>query len=178
MNLQVGQKVIYDNRIEGYIEELQGGGYFTVAWLDGTTSTEAYSEIPGNSIIIVPKAEDKPLMDYIAAIDKKYPENPEPYGAVRKSPVNNLNDDLFGLLVNKKEDVKYQHYFKDVSKFTHIDVYRVLSLWEVQDPCIQHAIKKLLVAGNRGYKDLEKDIQEAIDSLERWKEMQKETNEK
>ena len=73
MNLQVGQKVIYDSRIEGYIEELQGG-CFKVAWLDGTTSTEDYSEFPGNNIIVIPKAEDKPLMDYIAAIDKKYPE--------------------------------------------------------------------------------------------------------
>lgn len=174
MNLQVGQKVIYDNRIEGYIEELQGG-CFKVAWLDGTTSTEHYSDFPGNNIIVIPKAEDKPLMDYIAAIDKKYPENPEPYGAVWEPPVNETNtEDLFNLLNNKKEDVKYQHYFKDVSKLTHVDVYRVLSLWEVQDPCIQHAIKKLLVAGNRGYKDLEKDIQEAIYSLERWKEMQKE----
>ncbi|WP_176767832.1 hypothetical protein [Nitrosospira sp. Nsp18] len=39
------------------------------------------------------------------------------------------------------------------------------------DPCIQHAAKKLLVAGNRGAKDVGKDIQEAIDTLERWKEM-------
>lgn len=32
--------------------------------------------------------------------------------------------------------------------------------------------KGLLVAGNRGYKD----VQEAIDSLERWKEMREEDN--
>lgn len=36
--------------------------------------------------------------------------------------------------------------------------------------------KELLVAGNRGYKDVEKDIQEAIDSLNRWKEMREEDN--
>lgn len=56
----------------------------------------------------------------------------------------------------------------------YVDVYRVLSLFEVTDPCIQHAIKKLLVAGNRGHKNLEKDVQEAIVSLERWKEMRSE----
>jgi hypothetical protein len=40
---------------------------------------------------------------------------------------------------------------------------------------MQHAIKKLLVAGERGAgKDIDKDIQEAIDSLERWKRMLKE----
>jgi hypothetical protein len=29
---------------------------------------------------------------------------------------------------------------------THIDVYRVLKLYNVTDPCLQHAVKKLLVA--------------------------------
>ena len=68
---------------------------------------------------------------------------------------------------------KHIHYYKDVSKLQSIDVYRVLSLFNVSDPCIQHATKKLLVAGGRGAgKDITQDIQEAIDSLERWKEMQ------
>lgn len=69
---------------------------------------------------------------------------------------------------------KHRHYYKDVSLFKTIDVYRVLDLYDVADPCLQHAIKKLLVAGGRGWKDMEKDVQEAIDTLERWKEMQEE----
>lgn len=70
---------------------------------------------------------------------------------------------------------KHPHYHKDVSKLQTIDVYRVLALFNVTDPCIQHAVKKLLVAGGRGAgKDLSKDVQEAIDSLERFKEMQAE----
>ena len=69
----------------------------------------------------------------------------------------------------------YSHYFKDVSKLVFVDVYRVLSLYDVTDPCLQHAVKKLLVPGKRGgAKDMEKDVQEAIDTLERWKEMRKE----
>jgi hypothetical protein len=72
---------------------------------------------------------------------------------------------------------KHAHYFKDVSKLSTIDVYRVIELFKIGDPCIQHAIKKLLVAGGRGAgKDINKDIQESIDSLERWKEMRKEDN--
>jgi len=71
---------------------------------------------------------------------------------------------------------KYNHYFKDVSNLESIDIYRVLDLWEVTHPCLQHAAKKILVAGNRGHKDISKDIQEAIDSLERWQEMNKEDN--
>lgn len=67
---------------------------------------------------------------------------------------------------------KHNHYYKDVSKLKFIDVYRVLGLFNVTDPCIQHAVKKLLVAGGRGAgKDIDKDIQEAIDSLVRYQEM-------
>jgi ribosomal protein L21E len=69
----------------------------------------------------------------------------------------------------------HSHYFKDVSHLDTIDVYRVLELFNVANPCIQHAVKKLLVAGGRGAgKDINKDIQEAIDSLERWKVMRQE----
>ena len=71
----------------------------------------------------------------------------------------------------------HSHYFKDVSKLETVDVYRVLLLFGVTDPCVQHAIKKLLVAGGRGAgKDVHRDIQEAIDSLERWKAMRCEEN--
>lgn len=67
---------------------------------------------------------------------------------------------------------KHSHYYKDVRHLDTIDVYRVLTLFNVTDPCIQHAVKKLLVAGGRGAgKDIERDIKEAIDSLLRWTQM-------
>lgn len=70
---------------------------------------------------------------------------------------------------------KHSHYFKSVEGLKFIDVYRVLQLYNVTDPCIQHAVKKLLVAGGRGAgKDINRDIQEAIDTLVRWQEMQTE----
>lgn len=66
---------------------------------------------------------------------------------------------------------KHNHYFRPCP-YDHIDVYRVLELFNVADPCLQHAIKKLLVAGGRGAgKSIDKDIQESIDSLERWQAM-------
>lgn len=58
--------------------------------------------------------------------------------------------------------------------YPSIDVYRVLVLFEVADPCIQHAVKKLLVAGGRGAKDAATDVGEAIASLQRWQEMRAE----
>jgi hypothetical protein len=67
--------------------------------------------------------------------------------------------------------MKHSHYFKDVRHLDGIDVYRVLELFNVTDPCLQHAIKKLLCAGGRGAKDMEQDVQEAMDTLERWQDM-------
>ena len=61
----------------------------------------------------------------------------------------------------------HSHYFKNVSHLSEIDVYRVLALFTVTNPCIQHAAKKLLCAGGRGAKDFEKDLREARDSIER-----------
>ena len=69
---------------------------------------------------------------------------------------------------------KHAHYHKSVAHLGSIDVYRVLDLFHVTDQAIGHAIKKLLVAGNRGVKDMDKDIQEAIDTLQRWQEMRAE----
>ena len=73
---------------------------------------------------------------------------------------------------------KHSHYFKDVSHLNTVDVYRVLTLFGVTDPCIAHAVKKLLVAGGRGAKNMPQDVQEAIDSLQRWKAMQAENETK
>lgn len=70
---------------------------------------------------------------------------------------------------------KHSHYHKPVHHLQYVDVYRVLALFNVTDPCLQHAVKKLLVAGGRGAgKDIVKDVQEAADSLARWQEMQAE----
>lgn len=69
---------------------------------------------------------------------------------------------------------KHSHYFKDVSKLETVDVYCLIELFDVTHPCLQHAIKKLLVAGGRGAKNVETDIQEAIDTLVRYLEMRQE----
>ena len=76
----------------------------------------------------------------------------------------------------KPKETKHEHYFKNVSQLDKIDVYAVLRLFEVTDPCIQHAVKKLLCTGKRGHKDFQKDIQDSIDSLVRCQELHNELN--
>lgn len=70
--------------------------------------------------------------------------------------------------------MSHDHYKKDVSHLDMIDVYRVLELFNVTHPALQHAAKKILAAGGRGAKDWEKDVQEAIDSLNRALQMREE----
>ena len=68
---------------------------------------------------------------------------------------------------------EHNHYFKPCP-YNTLDVYRVINIFGVTDPCIQHALKKLLCSGVRGHKDQSKDIQDVIDTLERWKQMREE----
>lgn len=69
------------------------------------------------------------------------------------------------------ESRAHAHYFKDVRHLDYIDVYRVIDLFAVDHPAMQHALKKVLAAGERGAKSQEQDAQEAIDSLNRYLQM-------
>ena len=62
---------------------------------------------------------------------------------------------------------KHTHYKRDVKHLNYIDVYRIIDLYELHDPCFQHALKKILVPGARGHKDLIKDINDIIDTMQR-----------
>lgn len=70
--------------------------------------------------------------------------------------------------------MKHSHYKKDIRHLDMLDVYRVLERFDVTSPALQHAAKKVLCAGHRGSKDWAKDIQEAIDSLQRALDMAEE----
>lgn len=52
-----------------------------------------------------------------------------------------------------------------------LDPYRIIKVYKISDPAIQHALKKLLCPGTRGKKSLIEDIEEVICSLQRLVEM-------
>tara|TARA_B100002003_G_scaffold145063_1_gene134395 strand:- start:413 stop:688 length:276 start_codon:yes stop_codon:yes gene_type:complete len=59
-------------------------------------------------------------------------------------------------------------YLKPVpGKGVSIDVYDVLTAFGVTNPATQHAIKKLLMPGQRGAKDVLTDLEEARQSIVR-----------
>ena len=55
-----------------------------------------------------------------------------------------------------------------------VDVYDVLMAFNVTNPATQHAIKKLLMPGNRGHKDKLTDMKEACQSIARAIELESE----
>ena len=75
------------------------------------------------------------------------------------------------------EEQKPNKYKRKVPK-TEIDVYDILKAFNVVNPATQHAIKKLLCAGDRGYKDKVQDLKEAFASIERAIELDSENVEK
>lgn len=59
-------------------------------------------------------------------------------------------------------------------KGVEVDVYDVLKAFNVKCPAMQHALKKMLCSGLRGHKDTLQDKHEAIQSIERSIELDKE----
>ena len=76
------------------------------------------------------------------------------------TPETTLNDQY----AEMEQVRKHRHYFKDVSNIAEIDVYTVLKLFDVTDPCLQHIVKKALCAGKRGHKDMMEDLQNIVDT--------------
>lgn len=95
-----------------------------------------------------------------------------------KNATDHLTSFSENVCVQKTEDEirreKYAHYYKCVKGLDYVDVYRVLELFSVSDQAIGHAVKKLLCAGSRGAKDRSKDVAEAIVTLQRRQEMDRE----
>ena len=64
-------------------------------------------------------------------------------------------------------DEKAHNKYKRKVPTLEIDVYDILKAFNVVNPATQHAIKKLLCAGDRGYKDKVQDLKEALASISR-----------
>lgn len=68
-------------------------------------------------------------------------------------------------------------YQRNVTELDSIDVYDILNLYGVKSHAVGHAIKKLLMAGQRGAKDYRQDLHEAVQAIQREMDMQTATGE-
>ena len=102
---------------------------------------------------------DKDWMKNTVLIKKKSGSEWRPF-----SP-ENIPERAHTMELNDKAPNKYLVELGKETKY--IDVYDVLSAFDVTNPASQHAVKKILMAGRRGYKETVKDLTEAVQSLER-----------
>jgi hypothetical protein len=58
-----------------------------------------------------------------------------------------------------------------------LDPYRITQIYDMGDFALQTILKKTLCAGNRGYKDLRKDLEDIITAAQRKLEMLEEDGE-
>lgn len=64
---------------------------------------------------------------------------------------------------------KYQRTItNDVGSWANVDVYDVLRAFKITDPALAHGLKKLLCAGERGNKGLVQDIEEGLNSVNKY----------
>lgn len=74
------------------------------------------------------------------------------------------------LIEEDSQELKEYEHYKYSYKGIKLDPYRILDIYKITCPAQQHAIKKLLRAGN-SVKELKQDITEVIDTLKRKLEM-------
>lgn len=65
--------------------------------------------------------------------------------------------------------------YNRVCKGVTIDVYDVLTAFNVTNPALQHLVKKALCAGLRGHKDKAQDMAEILESAKRAVELEQDS---
>mgnify|MGYP001232478946 CR=1 FL=1 len=73
----------------------------------------------------------------------------------------------FYISIEEIEKIEYTNKYARIIYGVEVDVYDVLVAWNVTCPATQHAIKKLLMPGQRGSKDKLQDLEEAKQAIER-----------
>ncbi len=62
-------------------------------------------------------------------------------------------------------------YHREIKPGIFVDVYDVLAAWQVDNPALQHLIKKALQPGARGHKTRAQDLDDIVASAVRAREI-------
>lgn len=76
-----------------------------------------------------------------------------------------------GYGLNADAPPKANKYLREVKPGVMIDVYDVLQAWRVENPALQHLIKKALQTGQRGHKSREDGLNDIVASALRAREL-------
>lgn len=103
------------------------------------------------------------------SLDAAYERRAMEQGLV-KNPVFSENKDYKDHNVQKQAENPTPDYYNKQYRGIKLDPYRIIDIYKITNGAQQHALKKLLRAG-QSIKDTLQDIKEIEDSCRRWREM-------
>ena len=92
---------------------------------------------------------------------------------IKKWRVHSDEKELERPVVKVGAEKKPNKYQREINPGVFVDVYDVLKAWHVENPALQHLIKKALQPGKRGHKDLQEDMSDIVASALRAQELEK-----
>lgn len=142
---------------------------------DGLVAKALESSVDGDAVFMRPEPGGSTSLDIATPVDLwrsqwTMTDSPVPAAPELRDPPQ-IPDVPVEEAASKR---KHSHYFFDVSHLNEIDIYRMIQLLQITDPAMQHAFKKVAMAGKRGAKNAEQDAREAIDSVNRFLQMRAE----
>ena len=66
---------------------------------------------------------------------------------------------------------KKSKYHREIRPGVVVDVYDVLAAWRVENPALQHLVKKALQCGQRGHKSRDEDLADIVASALRARDL-------
>lgn len=108
MILKVGQKVRYDNKVEGFISKIINENEFEVDWLDGTVSTECLKDMQQNSLEFIDIESSNFRLDRRTSFRKEDIKMVEDY-IKPTNPLNTLHPQV-------KPEATLADYIKSIEK--------------------------------------------------------------
>ncbi|MBY6111194.1 hypothetical protein KUV74_12400 [Halomonas sp. DP1Y21-3] len=85
--------------------------------------------------------------------------------------IANIRDRAW-LMIHADEEKPRNKYHREIKPGVWVDVYDVLAAWAVDNPALQHLIKKSLQPGERGHKTREQDLADIVASAKRAQELE------
>lgn len=151
-SLHGGKIIVSDGTNLNYVGRIANEGEYTVFiehtnkeyWIDVTDQYKDKVAIPSLEMCGTPKCvHDMPYDSECEECQKEAQEK-------QNKPFN----------IEEKSHNKYKRKVPSMD----IDVYDILKAFNVTNPALAHLVKKALVCGNRGHKDLKTDLKDIIDS--------------
>lgn len=131
--------------------------------------TEQFSVLPGNGISKwrLSSQRNNDINITFKSDFTKWEGDPEKMFIKGASVQADLYHQMFQPVEERVPHYANDKYKREIKPGVFIDVYDIIRCYEVTSGPLQHALKKILAAGQRGHKDYEQDLIDILSSTER-----------